>query len=146
MWAGNRHVMRMALGTAKVYGYTNVYQCGLIMYSLMRLRMGYKAPPHEGYRPPSPPPLINIQQPPDPFSQDFLGTVYAYMITTPNQRPTPLTGSYLVQDAIDRLASDMSMYREEFGDLHGRYRHYAGKLIYDIDQEGLAFRPESQSD
>ena len=49
MWPSNRHLMRMALGTTKIYGYTNIYQCGLIMYSLIYLTMGYRAPPYEGY-------------------------------------------------------------------------------------------------
>lgn len=144
MWDGNRHVVMMALGTTKVYGYTNIYQCGLIMYSLMLLQFGYRAPRHEGYHPPPTPPLIGIRHPIVPFSENFIRTVYSYLISSPNQRPSPLTALAAVEESIERLASDMAHYREEFGELPGRDSNYAGKLIYDVNLEGLAFKLMSQ--
>ena len=146
MWAGNRHVMKMALGTAKIYGYTNIYQCGLIMYSLMQLKMGHVAPLQQGYYPPPPPPIAGLCQPPVPFSQDLLNAVYEYLSSRPSQRPTTDEGQVMVEDGIEDHASDMYTYKGEFGDLPGRDRHYPGKLMYDADQEGLAFRPEIEED
>ena len=132
----------MALGTMKIYGYTNIYQCGMILYSLMILRFGRIAAQHPGYNPPPAPPLENVQQPASPFCQELIAIMYSCLISTPDERATPGQLLEVIEDAIDDFAGDMAKYKNEFGDYFGRDRQYPGKLMYDVNQEKLAFLPE----
>lgn len=129
----------MAIGTVKVYGYTNIYQCGMVLYSLMAQGFGYIAPKHPGYNPPPAPHLENVNS----FSDELLSIIYSCLISTPSERPTPHELLEIIEDAIDDFAGDMAKHHDEFGDYFGRDRNYPGKLVYDVDQEKLAFIPEA---
>lgn len=133
----------MALGTAKIYGYTNIYQCGMVLYSMMVQGFGYIAAKQPGYNPPPAPPLENVKQPDRPFSDELIAIIYSCLISTPSERPTPHDLLEVIEEAIDDFAGDMAKHKNEFGDYFGRDRQYPGKLMYDVDQEKLAFIPEA---
>ena len=144
MWDDNRHKMKMALGTSQIYGYTNIYQCGMVIYSMMMLRYGYRAPQHNGYNAPPAPPLA-IKHPDLPYREDLIGIIYSCLLSSPNERATPEELQDVIEESIEDLAGDMATYKDRFGNYFGRDRKYPGKLLYDVNQEKLAFLPDSRA-